>query len=175
MICPACNNSLSRIVVDGIELDVCKNGCGGIWFDKFEFKKFDEPHEEAGVELLNIPVDKTVKVNHDEKRRCPRCNDAILIRHFFSVKKQVEIDTCYTCGGVWLDAGELNTVRSMFSSEEEKQAVTRAVFDEMFGPQLEKLKKERDENAKTVRRIANMVKYILPSYYIPGKQDWGAF
>lgn len=175
MNCPACNNLLSQIEVDGIEVDICKNGCGGIWFDKFEFKKFDEPHEEAGVELLDIPVDKNISVNHDEQRKCPKCNNVPLVRHFFSVKKEVEIDTCYTCAGVWLDLGELNNVRKKFSSEEEKREATSAMFDEMFGPHLEHLKKEREKNAENVKRIANMVKYILPSYYIPGKQDWGSF
>ena len=175
MNCPACNNLLSHIVAGGIELDVCKNGCGGIWFDKFEFKRFDEPHEEAGVELLDIPVDESIKINHDEKRKCPKCSDATLIRHFFSVKKDVEIDTCYTCAGVWLDSGELNNVRNQFTSEEEKRAAASAMFDELFGPELERLKIEREKNAASAKRFANMVKYILPSYYLPDKQDWGAF
>lgn len=41
------------------------------------------------------------------KRPCPRCPGIHMSRHFFSVKRQVEIDDCPSCGGVWLDAGEL--------------------------------------------------------------------
>jgi len=26
-----------------------------------------------------------------------------------------------------------------------------------------------------VLKISNMFRFICPSYYIPGKQDWGAF
>jgi len=26
-------------------VDVCQNGCGGIWFDNFELEKVDEKHE----------------------------------------------------------------------------------------------------------------------------------
>ncbi len=57
MNCPACNNALSTINVSGIELEICSGGCGGIWFDQFEFRKFDEPHEYAGEEIQSIHTD----------------------------------------------------------------------------------------------------------------------
>ncbi len=175
MNCPACENTLSQIIVSGVEVDVCKNGCGGVWFDNFEFKKFDEPHEYAGEELLAVERDPNVQVNLSEKRPCPKCNNIIMMRHFFSVKNKVEIDECPSCAGIWLDTGELSEIRSLFSSEEEKRAAAEKVFDNLFGPQLEALAKEREKNAKRVRRTVNMFKFICPSNYIPGKQDWGAF
>ncbi len=54
MHCPACDDELSHLTVAGVELDICADGCGGIWFDLHEFRKFDEPHEYAGDELLDI-------------------------------------------------------------------------------------------------------------------------
>jgi Zn-finger nucleic acid-binding protein len=30
---------MEEITVDEIKVDVCKDGCGGIWFDQFEPKK----------------------------------------------------------------------------------------------------------------------------------------
>lgn len=98
-----------------------------------------------------------------------------MMRHFFSVKKEVEIDTCAGCAGVWLDTGELARIRSLFSSEEEKTEAAREVFDDMFGPQLEALAREREQDAQRTHRVANMFRFICPSYYIPGDQDWGAF
>jgi len=175
MKCPACENTLSHVEIDGIEIDVCKGHCGGMWFDTYEFKKFDEPHEEAGTELLDVPVDPSIKVDHSERRNCPKCNDVTLMRNFFSIKKEVEIDTCAKCAGVWLDAGELNNIRNQFGSEEEKRAAASAAFDDMFGGQLEKLKEESEEKLANARKFANMVKFICPSHYISGKQDWGAF
>jgi hypothetical protein len=34
---------------------------------------------------------------------------------------------------------------------------------------------ESQEKAEKARKVANMFRFICPSYYIPGKQDWGAF
>ncbi|MFC1766324.1 zf-TFIIB domain-containing protein, partial [Planctomycetota bacterium] len=36
MDCPACKNELTVRNIDEVELDICANGCGGIWFDAFE-------------------------------------------------------------------------------------------------------------------------------------------
>jgi Zn-finger nucleic acid-binding protein len=35
-----------------------------------------------------------------------------LHRHFFSAKRRVQVDQCPNCGGYWLDAGELELIRS---------------------------------------------------------------
>ena len=175
MECPACKHQLSHILVDGIELDICHGGCGGIWFDTFEFKKFDDPHEESGTELLNIPIDPSIDVDHSERRRCPKCENITLMRHYYSVKQEVEIDDCANCAGVWLDAGELNNIRNQFDSDEERRAAAAAVFDELFGPQLEVLRREQEKDLARVRRVANMLRFICPSYYLSGKKDWGVF
>ena len=175
MECPACSNQLSQVDVRGVEVDVCKGGCGGIWFDNYEFKKFDEPHEHAGEALLEVEIDPNVNVDHSEKRNCPRCENIIMMRRFFSVKKAVELDECAGCAGIWLDTGELAHIRSLFNSEEERKEAAENVFVDLFGPQLEILAKEREINRQKTRRVANMFKFICPSYYISEKQDWGAF
>jgi len=38
--------------------------------------------------------------------RCPKCGDTLKVRSF----QKVEIDQCNGCGGIWLDAGELEQV-----------------------------------------------------------------
>jgi Zn-finger nucleic acid-binding protein len=98
-----------------------------------------------------------------------------MMRHFFSIKKQVEIDECAGCAGIWLDTGELSEIRSLFDSEEARHQAAEKVFSDLFGPQLEALAKEREANAERAKRIANMFKFLCPSYYLPGKQKWGAF
>ena len=51
MKCPVCNRQLQEMRVADIVVEVCQNGCGGIWFDNYELKKVDEQHEAAGEAL----------------------------------------------------------------------------------------------------------------------------
>jgi Zn-finger nucleic acid-binding protein len=40
--CPACDNEMQKIFITdkGINIDVCSNGCGGIFFDNKEIQEF---------------------------------------------------------------------------------------------------------------------------------------
>lgn len=176
MKCPACNHELTEVKVADINVDICKGGCGGIWFDNFEFKKFDEPHESAGCALLNIEKNEKIKVDPKKRRNCPRCTGSvIMMRHFESVKKRIEVDECPKCGGLWLDSGELAVIRDLYNTESEKSKAAEACLTEVFGGELERMKNESEAKLKSARKIANALRFLCPSYYIKGKQDWGAF
>lgn len=175
MNCPACGNQLQQMTVSDVSVDVCKGGCGGIWFDNFELKKFDEPHESAGEELLDIERDESIVIDRSEKIKCPKCDNIIMMRHFFSVKKEVEVDECPNCCGIWLDAGELAKLRSLFNTEEEKNEAAKEYFAEIFGSHLNAMQEKDQAKLEKARKIANIFRFICPSYYIPGKQKWGAF
>jgi Zn-finger nucleic acid-binding protein len=175
MRCPACSKELTEGTVGGITVDVCQGGCGGIWFDWLEIKKFDEPHEEEGTELLDLERNPAATLDRSKRLSCPKCDDTIMVRHFFSVKREVEVDECPDCAGFWLDCGELGLIRSQFPSEAARKEAASKYFEDVFGDRLAKMRQESDEKTEKVRRIVNMFKYICPSYYIPGKQVWGAF
>ncbi|MFC1883416.1 zf-TFIIB domain-containing protein [Thermodesulfobacteriota bacterium] len=175
MECPVCGNNLEEQSVEEITVDVCKGGCGGIWFDRFELQKVDEPHECAGEKLLDAPVDTGVVINHDKKRKCPKCEDSIMMRHFFSVKQEVEVDECPKCAGMWLDCGELRKIRSQFGSEKERIEAADKYFSDIFGVELERMRAENKSKTDNAKRIASIFRFLCPSYYLPGKQKWGAF
>lgn len=175
MECPACSNMLQEVTVADVTVDVCKGGCGGIWFDWFELKKLDEPHESAGRELLDVERDKGIIIDHTKRLNCPKCDDIVMMRHFFSVKKEVEVDECPGCGGFWLDAGELGKIRGLFNTEEERHKAADEYFSEVFGDKLTAMRAEDEAKPNKAHKIANMFRFICPTYYIPGKQDWGAF
>lgn len=175
MKCPVCDCMMEEVVIEGIAVDVCKQGCGGLWFDNFELQKVDEPHESAGESLLQIATGKNAEIDHSQRRKCPKCEDAIMMRHFFSVKKEVEVDECPNCGGFWLDSGELGRIRSQYASEEERKEAAKAYFENIFGDELKRMQAESQEKLEKAKKIANMFRFICPTYYIPGKQDWGAF
>ena len=127
-----------------------------------------------GEKLLDINRDKSVVVDHNARLNCPNCEDTIMMRHFFSAKKEVEVDECSKCAGYWLDYGELGRIRNQFHSEEERKIAAKEYFSEVFDVELTKMKSESDEKAKKAKKIAKIFRFICPSYYIPGKQDWGA-
>ena len=135
MKCPACNLTLTRRPVGDLEVDVCRGGCGGLWFDNYELDKVDEQHEHVGEELLQIEGDPSAQVNHERERSCPRCSGTRLMRHFWSVRLEVEVDECPKCGGTWLDTGELASIRGAFPNEEARRQAAKKHFDTLFGPQ----------------------------------------
>lgn len=112
MKCPACDNELTELMTGGVKVDSCHGGCGGTWFDAFELQRVDEPHEVAEEHLLRVQINPAVIVDFSRKRECPRCTGVKLKRHFFNARKQVEVDTCPSCGGCWLYAGELEKIRA---------------------------------------------------------------
>lgn len=107
MKCPACKGPLREKSAGGMTLDTCYGGCGGIWFDPTELDRVDA---RAATTLHTVWQDPNKKVTLTEPRFCPRCPDQILDRRWFSETKDVEIDQCPQCGGLWLDAGEFSRI-----------------------------------------------------------------
>ena len=175
MQCPACGRELTERTIDGVTVDVCEAGCAGIWFDWLELKRFDEPHEEAGKELLEIAPASGLSIDRSKQLNCPRCGDAVMMRHFFSVKREVEIDECPSCGGFWLDVGELRKIRSQFPSEAAREDAAKQYFHDVFGDRMNEIREEHAEKTEKLRRILRIFRFISPTYYIPGKQEWGAY
>ena len=176
MDCPSCDRELTRWTSPSLEVDVCDGGCGGIWFDHYELSKLDEAAEAAGAELLDVPRDPALQVDLDRRRLCPKCTDGVvMMRHFTSVERLVTIDECPECGGVWLDPGELRGIRTEFPTEEARHAAAGRYFDEVFGPELAAEHAESQEELERSRRFAHAFRLITPSYWLPGKQEGGAF
>ena len=102
---------------------------------------------------------------------CPACKEAMITLEL----EEVEIDYCPDCGGIWLDAGELGVLRSLFGTEQERHTAAEEYFAEIFGNELTAMKAENQVELGKTRRIAKAFRFICPTKYIPGKQDWGAF
>lgn len=111
MKCPACFSELTASKLGNVSVDVCEGGCAGIWLDAFELQKVDEAHEVTADGLPEVHRDPGLEVDTSLRRACPRCEGIKLQRHFFSAKREIEVDHCPGCGGYWLDAGELDKIR----------------------------------------------------------------
>jgi len=130
LICPACGNEMEKVFIKSrnIYIDICIDGCGGIFFDNREFERFDEQNENAD-EILEAIKDKNFEKTDESKPRiCPVCS-SVMVKNYASAKQGVQIDCCYTCGGKFLDNNELVKIRNQYSNEEEKQADYNALFE----------------------------------------------
>ena len=146
MKCPACFNDLKEVQIGSLKVDVCQEGCGGIWFDAFELQRVDEEAEAAGEPLLEIERDSRIVIDNSRKRDCPRCSQVKLHRHFFSARRHIQVDQCPNCGGYWLDAGELAQIRAeKHESAEAERLRQSSVSSEM----IRYLYRLRSENRKS--------------------------
>ncbi|HYT61916.1 MAG TPA: zf-TFIIB domain-containing protein [Haliangiales bacterium] len=136
MKCPACFNQLTSLTLGQLSVDVCRGGCGGIWFDAFELRQVDEPSEPAGESLVNIERDPHLRVDFHRKRACPKCDDVKLMRRHFSARRRVEVDECPGCGGYWLDAGELEKIREETGETARQNEARAASRLQVSGPVL---------------------------------------
>src|SRR5215217_199809 len=91
--CPVCSNTMTKMEAEGVRVDVCAGGCGGLWFDWFELARVDEAHESPGEKFLDVDRDPTLKVDLSKRIRCPRVHE-IMMRHFHSVKRGTLVDEC---------------------------------------------------------------------------------
>lgn len=162
MECPACGNVMTELAIGEILIDACRNGCGGLWFDNWELNKVDEPTESAGESLLDLPRNPEVKVDREKRLECPRHPGIVMMRHFWSVKRQVTVDECPECRGIFLDPGELAGIRSEYGTEAERRAATQAYFGEMFDARLNEELEPDQARADATQRLARVFSFISP-------------
>lgn len=88
-----------------IMLDQCE-GCGGLWFDKFELFAIDEKDA-----LLLAQIDERAlrqPVGASEQPHCPRCG-AVLDRFTDpNIPANIQMLMCGACEGFWLNHGARN-------------------------------------------------------------------
>lgn len=124
MKCPACNNELVQMQAPGFEVDVCKNGCGGIWLDAGEFQKCNDNSEAFPDTILGIRKSPDILVDRMKPRHCPRCTDHPAFKRNeieFAPGMRMTLDLCPKCDGTWLDTGELLFIRKKSREAEDRQ------------------------------------------------------
>lgn len=169
MKCPACARELSIIDAgEGVLLDICDTGCGGMFFDNFELEKFDEAHEMVDSEIFNIVpphplTGDNVAEQSSPKRPCPRCENIKMRRFFFSSKRAIQIDQCAGCGGDWLDFDELQKIRGEFKTAGDREKAATALFGVMFDDKIAEARAESNEKVAEAQKFQRMFKILAPS------------
>ena len=113
------------------------DGCGGIYFDNREFKKFDEGVEDISPLIFAYQGKEFKKVDSDELRVCPVCHTN-MVKHFSSSKQQIQVDECYACGGIFLDYSELESIRAEYITELDRDLDAMKNLYDQVGDDLRK-------------------------------------
>jgi len=111
MNCPRCNIELTnKTIIDFkyfLNIDYC-NSCGGIWLDKGELARLEKTIEPTFYEIRKIPKSQ----EQLQILKCPSCdNSKILQKAQHQRDKNVIMDYCPVCKGMWLDTGEIEAIR----------------------------------------------------------------
>ena len=83
--CPACGKEMEKVFIESMQkhLDICLNGCGGMFFDNREFEKVDEQNENID-EILSLVSGRNFQpVNDKELRACPYCGANMVKTNIF--------------------------------------------------------------------------------------------
>ncbi|MFQ5962013.1 MAG: zf-TFIIB domain-containing protein, partial [Candidatus Methylomirabilales bacterium] len=99
MDCPNCRTALDEIyTAEGVVVDFCPS-CKGTWYDHGELLFFSQRPRHL-KSLLEEPL----LSPKPSERRCPRCQIPLEQGGFGS--RNLFVDHCPHCKGLWLDAGE---------------------------------------------------------------------
>jgi Zn-finger nucleic acid-binding protein len=111
MQCPRCTVTLEAVAPDEQTPEVQGLGChrcGGVWLEQADLSRLEQVVDVTWLELRHVPP----PALQAELLTCPRCAPA---RHLGKAQserdRQVVLDVCAHCHGVWLDGGELEAIQ----------------------------------------------------------------
>lgn len=141
--CPACGKNMEKVYIpaEGINIDICTEGCGGIFFDNREFDKFNEEHEDISVIEAKLRGKEFELTDENAVRNCPVCG-AQMVKNKSAAKGDVKVDDCYSCGGKFLDYGELFKIREEYKNDLDRGNAAMEYLYSKIGKELSDIDKE---------------------------------
>jgi len=113
MRCPKCRADMEQVDYEGTEVDRCTI-CHGIWFDAGEIDLLKGKDAAAAIDIGDEKVGK--QSNTIDRYQCPRCGGA-MVRVVDPNQTHIWYETCGSCSGSYLDAGELRDLASVTISD----------------------------------------------------------
>jgi Zn-finger nucleic acid-binding protein len=113
MRCPKCRADMEQIDYEGTEIDRCII-CNGIWFDAGEIDVLKDKDAATAIDTGDAKVGK--ESNTMDNYQCPRCGGA-MAKVVDPTQKHIWYETCRSCNGSYLDAGELRDLSSLTISD----------------------------------------------------------
>jgi uncharacterized protein len=154
MLCPNCKKELGEIAElshygSPIKLNQCQN-CGGIWFDNLDLFGLEESEAK---ELEDIRV-KNPKEDRDNSggKDCPLCNVPLVRLQDPVIPKDINIETCPKCQGMWMDHGE--TLK--YKKFQEKKIEERALEEEQKNMPPKETEADKEFNRALLKEDPNL-------------------
>jgi Zn-finger nucleic acid-binding protein len=129
--CPVCHEPLVAFELDGVEIDRCVD-CRGVWLDAGELELI-AGRAETPPGALSRALNAAGGMRQG-KRRCPRCDRKLKVVQVEG-SSVVELDRCPAGHGLWLDAGEMESLIGAFETGEE--GAVASFFDDFYGKKRE--------------------------------------
>jgi Zn-finger nucleic acid-binding protein len=107
-VCPRCRAGLKAATNPLIAVDVCTE-CGGVFFEQGELAKLARKQQEAFAKLEALVKEPANAVTDSGNLTCPGCG-ATMERYEYAYCSGIMLDHCPTCGGIWVDEGELGRI-----------------------------------------------------------------
>jgi len=76
------------------------------YFARLEFERIKKQEEESRIKLEKAEKERLKNLHN---MRCPKCGMKLIEINY----KNIQIDKCSSCDGVWLDAGELDAISKL--------------------------------------------------------------
>ncbi|MCD4785435.1 MAG: zf-TFIIB domain-containing protein [Candidatus Eremiobacteraeota bacterium] len=116
MDCPVCILQMDKLKLFEVEIDTCRF-CGGLWLDGNELSAFIQKGKIPKRLLTTYCLDDRKKMVKEGERKCPNCRKSLqIVRH-----RDVDVEYCNGCRGIWFDRGELLKIVKSYYDEIKKK------------------------------------------------------
>ncbi len=112
-----------------IQLDQCQ-GCGGIWCDRWELFPV-EPEEAVRLEALDEKLFTSPCPTVAKPLYCPRCTAELHTLKEPLLPREIILQRCLRCDGIWLNRGQLTQYKQYQQSTRSKNMPAEAVTEKL--------------------------------------------
>lgn len=132
-------------------MNVCSN-CGGLWFGPQELTKVVADGVAALDELMGFEPVESHDVRPLSRYMCPVCSIP-LHRNQLAGEPEILINTCYGCGGVFLEASVLAKLDDIYKKLGGTPAPTMSPEVQAAAAELDQLTEADHEQAAAMRAL----------------------
>ena len=117
MRCPRCSAGATLEQVEDRQVFACPE-CRGMYLAPGQLDALAEPHE-GDLEYSTLDLDSFDHPDGSAATECPACDGGVMAKVEFNIHTGIILDFCRSCGGFWLDGGELDRINAEVRALEE--------------------------------------------------------